>query len=145
MHIYGYKHWYNQNRLYITARRFSTKMHEDVTKWKHFRVTGHLCGEFTGHRCIINWLRHRKFHAARCFVAYLYTMLQYVTKILNMIVPIMIMNRKELCFSVPILRPINACRFLVNGNHLCNINMSFSSLLNKCEVVEIPCKIYCNT
>ena len=23
---------------------------DDVIKWKHFRVTGHLCGEFTGHR-----------------------------------------------------------------------------------------------
>ena len=22
--------------------------HDDVTKWKYFRVTGHLCGEFTG-------------------------------------------------------------------------------------------------
>ena len=26
--------------------------HHDVMKWKHFRVTGHLCGEFTGHRWI---------------------------------------------------------------------------------------------
>ena len=26
--------------------------HDDVMKWKHFRVTGHLCGEFTGHRWI---------------------------------------------------------------------------------------------
>ena len=24
--------------------------HDDVIKWKHFRVTGPLCGEFTGHR-----------------------------------------------------------------------------------------------
>ena len=24
--------------------------HDDVIKWKIFRVTGHLCGEFTGHR-----------------------------------------------------------------------------------------------
>ena len=23
-------------------------IHDDVIKWKHFRVTGHLCGEFTG-------------------------------------------------------------------------------------------------
>ena len=22
--------------------------HDDVIKWKYFRVTGHLCGEFTG-------------------------------------------------------------------------------------------------
>ena len=26
--------------------------HNDVIKWKHFRVTGHLCGEFTGPRWI---------------------------------------------------------------------------------------------
>ena len=30
--------------------------HNDVIKWKHFRVTGHLCGEFTGHR----WNPHTK-------------------------------------------------------------------------------------
>ena len=24
--------------------------HDDVIKWEHFRVTGPLCGEFTGHR-----------------------------------------------------------------------------------------------
>ena len=23
--------------------------HDDVIKWNIFRVTGHLCGEFTGH------------------------------------------------------------------------------------------------
>ena len=27
-------------------------VHDDVIKWKHFRVTGHLCGEFTGLRWI---------------------------------------------------------------------------------------------
>ena len=27
-------------------------VHEDVIKWKHFRVTGPLCGEFTGPRWI---------------------------------------------------------------------------------------------
>ena len=26
--------------------------HDDALKWKHFRVTGPLCGEFTGHRWI---------------------------------------------------------------------------------------------
>ena len=26
--------------------------HDDVIKWKHFRVTGHMCGEFTGPRWI---------------------------------------------------------------------------------------------
>ena len=30
--------------------------HDDVIKWKLFRVTGHLCGEFTGHR----WIPLRK-------------------------------------------------------------------------------------
>ena len=30
--------------------------HDDVIKWKHVRVTGHLCGEFTGHR----WIPHTK-------------------------------------------------------------------------------------
>ena len=30
----------------------STCVHDDVIKWKHFRVTSHLCGEFTGHRWI---------------------------------------------------------------------------------------------
>ena len=28
------------------------RIHDDVIKWKHFRVTGYLCGEFTGHRWI---------------------------------------------------------------------------------------------
>ena len=26
--------------------------HDDVIKWKHFCVTGHLCGDYTGHRRI---------------------------------------------------------------------------------------------
>ena len=32
------------------CRRLVTN--DDVIKWKHFRVTGPLCGEFTGHRWI---------------------------------------------------------------------------------------------
>ena len=32
------------------------KRHDDVMKWKLFRVTGHLCGEFTGPR----WIPHIK-------------------------------------------------------------------------------------
>ena len=28
------------------------RWHDDVIKWKHFRVVGPLCGEFTGHRWI---------------------------------------------------------------------------------------------
>ena len=31
-----------------------TSQHDDVIKWKYFRVTGPLCGEFTGHR----WMPH---------------------------------------------------------------------------------------
>ena len=27
-------------------------VHDDVIKWRHFSVTGHLCREFTGHRWI---------------------------------------------------------------------------------------------
>ena len=27
-------------------------LHDDVIKWKHFRVAGPFCGEFTGHRWI---------------------------------------------------------------------------------------------
>ena len=34
--------------LYYVAVR--VPFHDDVIKWKHFRVTGHLCGEFTGHK-----------------------------------------------------------------------------------------------
>ena len=33
-----------------------SRVHDDVIKWKHFRVTGHLCGEFTGPR----WISHTK-------------------------------------------------------------------------------------
>ena len=29
---------------------FEVGILDSVIKWKHFRVTGHLCGEFTGHR-----------------------------------------------------------------------------------------------
>ena len=30
----------------------TSQNHDDVIKWKHFPVTGRLCGEFTGHRWI---------------------------------------------------------------------------------------------
>ena len=33
---------YNADHIYI--------YHDDVIKWKHFRVADPLCGEFTGHR-----------------------------------------------------------------------------------------------
>ena len=35
--------------LYSLSGRTS---HDDVIKWKHFRVIGPFCGEFTGHRWI---------------------------------------------------------------------------------------------
>ena len=35
--------------IQIRANHF---IHDDAIKWKHFRVTGHLCGEFTGLRWI---------------------------------------------------------------------------------------------
>ena len=41
---------------YITVNKARYRMyqnadkHDDVIKWKHFRVTGPLCGEFTGLR-----------------------------------------------------------------------------------------------
>ena len=38
--------WYGN--AYCTTGPF----HDGVIKWKYFRVTGHLCGEFTGHRWI---------------------------------------------------------------------------------------------
>ena len=41
-------------------------LHDDVIKWQHFSVTGHLCGEFTGHR----WIPHTKASDAElwCFL-----------------------------------------------------------------------------
>ena len=38
-------------------------LHDDVIKWSHFRVTGHLCGGFTDHR----WIPHTKACDARSF------------------------------------------------------------------------------
>ena len=40
--------WLARKAITKTARH----RHDDVIKWKHFRVTGLLCGEFTGHRWI---------------------------------------------------------------------------------------------
>ena len=49
------------NPMYTHLGEFTTarpefwrlwQIHEDVIKWKHFRVTGPLCGEFPGHRGI---------------------------------------------------------------------------------------------
>ena len=36
----------------MKTRYKSYNYHDDVIKWKHFRVTGHLCAEFTGPRWI---------------------------------------------------------------------------------------------
>ena len=36
---------------FIKSKYFQ-RYHDDVIKLKHLRVTGHLCGEFTGHRWI---------------------------------------------------------------------------------------------
>ena len=41
----------------------SHKYHDDVIKWKYFRVTGHLCGEFTGPR----WIPRTKASDAEMF------------------------------------------------------------------------------
>ena len=40
------------NCLFIISLKFVPKriIHDDVIKWNIFRVTGHLCGEFTGPR-----------------------------------------------------------------------------------------------
>ena len=36
-------------RIWDLSRRHLQNGHDDVIKWKHFRVTGHLCRKFTGH------------------------------------------------------------------------------------------------
>ena len=36
----------------ISAQPMGSQHHDDVIKWNIFRVTGPLCGEFTGHRWI---------------------------------------------------------------------------------------------
>ena len=62
---YAFFHWAFDLLRFCFARLFSdlsalcelfihcfTVLHDDVIKWKHFRVTGLLCGEFNGHRWI---------------------------------------------------------------------------------------------
>ena len=52
--------WLCNNRLCISLRATS---YDDVINWKHFRVTGPLCGEFTGHRWIPRtngWVNNRE-------------------------------------------------------------------------------------
>ena len=41
-----------RRRSEILRRLGYIYLHDDVTKWKHFLVTGHMCVEFTGHRWI---------------------------------------------------------------------------------------------
>ena len=43
--------------LFIAPVDIELVIHDDVIKWKHFRVTGPLCGEFTVHRCAIWYMR----------------------------------------------------------------------------------------
>ena len=57
------------NRLQITNLScgwIGSIVHDDVIKWKDFRVTGHLCRKFTGHQ----WLPHTKASDAElwCFL-----------------------------------------------------------------------------
>ena len=48
------KNWYILHRKLprINIPYTLQKSHDDVIKWKLFRLTGPLCGEFTGHRWI---------------------------------------------------------------------------------------------
>ena len=47
------RHFYIQGHTkHITPYCTGPCYHDDVIKWKHFRVTGPLCGEFTGRRWI---------------------------------------------------------------------------------------------
>ena len=45
------------------TKPIKARIQDDVIKWKHFRVTGHLCGEFTGHR----WFPRTKASDAELF------------------------------------------------------------------------------
>ena len=40
---------HNINLMSAESFENTRKIHDDVIKWYIFRVTGHLCGEFTGH------------------------------------------------------------------------------------------------
>ena len=52
--------------LASNAEQASIALHDDDIKWKHFRVTGHLCREFIGPR----WIPHKKASDAElwCFL-----------------------------------------------------------------------------
>ena len=65
--LYDWDHsidlWYKRGRdlihpnlCFYSMKKNSVVRHDDVIKWKHLCVTGHLCGEFTGPR----WIPHTK-------------------------------------------------------------------------------------
>ena len=61
--------WRNNMNLIkaiMTTTRMMIMDDNDVIKWKHFRVTGHLCREFTSHR----WITRTKANNAElwCFL-----------------------------------------------------------------------------
>ena len=41
-----------KQNMHNPSQTKQSTVHDDVIKWKHFRVTGHLCREFTAHRRI---------------------------------------------------------------------------------------------
>ena len=56
VYIYIFDEYINKKYLVVhvwievdNKRQDVTVNHDDVIKWKHFRVTGSLCGEFSGH------------------------------------------------------------------------------------------------
>ena len=42
----------NRTGCHVVSDSLKWKKHDDVIKWNIFRITGHLCREFTGHRWI---------------------------------------------------------------------------------------------
>ena len=50
--INGIKHVGTPYPPMVGPEHMTFRLLDDVIKWKHFRVTGPLCGEFTGHRWI---------------------------------------------------------------------------------------------
>ena len=47
-----YLKYIDPRRHHQVAKCNQENINDDIIKWKHFRVTGPLCGEFTGHRWI---------------------------------------------------------------------------------------------
>ena len=42
--------WHQNNCMLVSVLVRLAYVHDDVIKWNIFRITGHLCEEFTGHR-----------------------------------------------------------------------------------------------